>query len=267
MTTPRENHPVLSVQNLTIGIPSSRGFASVVEKIHFSLESGSILGIAGESGSGKTLTACAIAGLLPAPLAIGRGRVLFAGRPAFHPGNGSPAFVRGKDVLLLFQSPGSALDPGVRAGIQIQDALTACLGCPRKTARQKAFQAMAQVGLDDSLFGRYPFQLSGGQRQRVLMAMAFALAPRVLIADEPTAGQDAASRDHLLMLLTRLAKENRTAIILISHDLRILSRTVDGMAVFHRGRQVESGPVKQLFTRPAHPHTQELIQAMQFLES
>ena len=132
MTPPRENHPVLSVQNLTIGIPSSRGFASVVGKIHLSVEAGSILGIAGESGSGKTLTACAIAGLLPAPLAIGRGRVLFAGRPAFHPGNGSPAFVRGKDVLLLFQSPGSALDPGVRAGIQIQDALTACLGYPCK---------------------------------------------------------------------------------------------------------------------------------------
>jgi len=93
------------------------------------------------------------------------------------------------------------------------------------------------------------------------------MAPRVLIADEPTAGQDAASRDHLLVLITRLARENKTAVILISHDLRILSRTADRMAVFYQGQQVESGPVKQLFTRPAHPHTQELIRAMRFLES
>ena len=266
MTTPPKN-PVLSLQNLTIGIPRPNGFVSVVEKIHFSVASGEILGIAGESGSGKTLTACAIAGLLPYPLVIGRGRVLFCGRSAFHSDANTPVFVRGKDILLLFQSPGSALDPGIRAGIQIQDALTACLKYPRKTARHKAKQAMAQVDLTPSLFDRYPFQLSGGQRQRVLMAMAFALAPRILIVDEPTAGQDAANRDHLLMLLTRLAGENGTAVILISHDLRILSRTADIMAVFHQGRQVESGPIKQLFTRPEHPHTQELIQAMQFLES
>jgi ABC-type glutathione transport system ATPase component len=264
---PSPESPILTVSDLAIGIRKRNSFISRVENINFSLTPGEIMGIAGESGSGKTLTACAIAGLLPRSLIIGCGSILFNGRAAFHPGNSSPAFVRGKDVLLLFQSPGSALDPGVRAGIQIQDALTACLQYPCKTARQKALQAMAQVGLDSSLFDRYPFQLSGGQRQRVLMAMAFALSPRVLIADEPTAGQDAANRDHLLMLLTRLAKENRTAVILISHDLRILSRTVNGMTVFHQGRQVESGPVKQLFTRPAHPHTQELIQAMQFLES
>jgi ABC-type glutathione transport system ATPase component len=266
MITPPGN-PVLTVTDLAIGIPTRLAFVSRVEDIHFSLAPGDILGIAGESGSGKTLTACAIAGLLPPPLSVGRGCICFAGQPAFHPCNGSPAFARGKDILLLFQSPGSALDPGVRAGIQIQDALTACPGYSRKTARHKTHQAMAQAGLDLSLFDRYPFQLSGGQRQRVLMAMAFALVPRILIADEPTAGQDDVNRDHLLMLLTQLARETGTAVILISHDLRILSRTVDVMAVFHQGRQVESGTVKQLFTRPEHPHTQELVRAMLFLES
>ncbi len=260
-------NPVLSVHGLAIGFPGRNGFVPLVENICFTLAPGKILGIAGESGSGKTLTACAIAGLLPPPLTIGRGNLCFAGHPAFHPQTGSPAFTRGKDILLLFQSPGSALDPGVRAGIQIQDALTARPGCSRNTARQKALHAMAQVGLESSLFDRYPFQLSGGQRQRVLMALAFALAPRILIADEPTAGQDEANRDHLLMLLTRLARKTGTAVLIITHDLRILSRTADAMAVFHRGRQVESGPVKQLFTRPDHPHTRELVRAMAFLES
>jgi ABC-type glutathione transport system ATPase component len=264
---PSPESPILTVADLAIGSHTRKTFINRVENINFSLTPGDILGIAGESGSGKTLTACAIAGLLPRSLTIGCGCIQFNGRPAFHPQNGSPAFVRGKDVLLLFQSPGSTLDPGVRTGIQIQDVLTACLGYPRKTARQKTLQAMEQVGLEETLFGRYPFQLSGGQRQRVLMAMAFVLSPRVLIADEPTAGQDAVNRDHLLMLLTRLARKSGTAVILISHDLRILSRTADVMAVFHQGRQVESGPVKQLFKRPEHPHTQELIHAMQFLES
>jgi len=264
---PAPENPVLSVQDLAIGIPGRNGVVPLVEHIRFTVAPGGILGIAGESGSGKTLTACAVAGMLPPPLTMSRGSIHFAGHPAFHPHTGSPAFTRGKDILLLFQSPGSALDPGVRAGIQIQDALTARPGCPRKTARETALHAMARVGLDASLFDRYPFQLSGGQRQRVLMALAFALAPRVLIADEPTAGQDEANRDHLLMLLTRLARETGTAVLLITHDLRILSRTADAVAVFHRGRQVEYVPARQLFTRPGHAHTRELLRAMAFLES
>jgi ABC-type dipeptide/oligopeptide/nickel transport system ATPase component len=257
---------ILSIKNLAIGIHTRGTFVSLVENINFSLTLGNILGIAGESGSGKSLTACAIAGLLPRPLAMGRGNIRFAGHPAFCPHDGTPAFVRGRDILLLFQSPGSALDPGVRVGIQILDALAACLGYRRQIAIQKAQQAMAQVGLDLSLFDRYPFQLSGGQRQRVLMAMAFGLTPRILIADEPTAGQDDVNRDHLLMLLTHLAEETGAAVILISHDLRILSRTADFMVIFHQGRQVESGPANKLFTHPDHPHTQELIKAMRFLE-
>lgn len=264
---PAPENPFLSVRDLAIGIPGRNGVVPLVEDIGFTLAPGEILGIAGESGSGKTLTACAVAGLLPPPLAIGCGSIHFAGHPAFHPQTGSPAFTRGKDILLLFQSPGSALDPGVRAGIQIQDALTARPGGSRKAARKTALHAMARVGLDASLFDRYPFQLSGGQRQRVLMALAFALVPRVLIADEPTAGQDEANRDHLLMLITQLARETGTAVLLITHDLRILSRTADTVAVFHRGRQVESGPARQVFSCPAHAHTRELVRAMAFLES
>ncbi len=237
-----------------------------MKDINFSLETGMILGIAGESGSGKTLAASALAGLLPRPLKILGGTMRFGGRRLF-PGKAKRDGVkRGQDILFLFQSPSSALDPRVRVGVQISDALVQAFGWDRKTGKDQTLQAMEQVGLSPAFFDRYPFQLSGGQRQRVLMAMAFGLRPRLLIADEPTAGQDEDNRDHLLMLLKAYTRTSRSSAIVISHDLGVLCSLADFLVIFFQGRQVESGPPSQILSYPDHAHTRELVNAMLFFQ-
>lgn len=258
--------PLLHVDGLCVGAGGTEA-APLVEGIHFSLARGEVLGIAGESGSGKTLTACALCGLLPPPLAVVGGRVRFEGRAIDLRERHPSGFRRGRDLLLLFQSPLSALDPSLQVGTQVADALLAAdRSIGRDAAGRKARQSMAESGLSPELFHRYPFQLSGGQRQRVLLALAFGLRPRVLIADEPTAGLDNAHRDRILGLLGRLRKETGAAAVVVSHDLRVLSRIADHLLVVYRGRQVEYGPMSSVLRRPVHPHTREIAAAMAYLE-
>jgi ABC-type glutathione transport system ATPase component len=262
----RAADPLLQVEDLCIGAGGTES-RPLVEGIHFSLAPGEVLGIAGESGSGKTVTACALCGLLPLPLTVFGGKVRFEGRKIDFHGRIPSGFQRGRDLLLLFQSPLSALDPALTVGTQVSDALLAAdrsLG--RDAADRKARESMVQAGLSRELFHRYPFQLSGGQRQRVLLALAFALRPRVLIADEPTAGLDDAHRDRVLGLLGRLRKGTGAAAVVVSHDLRILSKIADHLLVVYRGRQVEYGPMSSVLHRPGHPHTRELAAAMAYLD-
>ncbi|MBU0970765.1 MAG: ABC transporter ATP-binding protein [Proteobacteria bacterium] len=262
-----KNISLLTVEDLSLGIKST-GCPAVclVENINFSLEPGMILGIAGESGSGKTLTASALSGLLPEPVRILSGKMRFAGGPLFPEKTKHPGFKRGQDILFLFQSPSSALDPRVRVGIQISDALVQAFGWDRKTGRKQTCQAMEQVGLSASFFDRYPFQLSGGQRQRVLMAMAFGLRPQILIADEPTAGQDDSNRDHLLMLLREYTRTRLSSAIVISHDLGVLCGLADFLLIFFQGQQVEAGTPAQILAGQGHAHTRELVDAMGFFQ-
>jgi ABC-type glutathione transport system ATPase component len=258
--------PLLQVEDLCIGVRGT-GARPLVEGIHFSLAPGEVLGIAGESGSGKTVTACALCGLLPPPLAVVGGKVRFEGREIDSRGWIPSGFQRGRDLLLLFQSPLSALDPALKVGTQVSDALVAAdrsLG--RDAADRKARESMAESGLSPELFHRYPFQLSGGQRQRVLLALAFGLCPRVLIADEPTAGLDDANRDRILGLLRKVREETGAAAVVVSHDLRVLSTIANQLLVVYRGQQVEFGPASSVFRRPGHPHTRKLLAAMAYLE-
>ncbi len=262
-----KNMSILTVENLSVGIKSPGCPAiCLVENINFCLEPGMILGIAGESGSGKTLTASALSGLLSRPVRILSGKMNFADRPLFPGKTKQPGFKLGQDILFLFQSPSSALDPGVRVGIQISDALIQAFGWDQKTGQKQTWQAMEKVGLSASFFDRYPFQLSGGQRQRVLMAIAFGLRPRILIADEPTAGQDDTNRDHLLMLLKDYTRTSLSSAIVISHDLGILCGLADFLVIFFQGRQVEAGTPSQILSCQGHPHTRELVDAMHFLQ-
>jgi ABC-type glutathione transport system ATPase component len=258
--------PLLQVDNLAIGIPADKPRVQV-RGVTFALKPGETLGIVGESGSGKTLTACSVCGLLPRPLRILEGGVCFDGRRINPSDPKKSGFRRGRDLLMLFQSPLGALDPTATVGRQLAETLRAAGKGDRRTSDRLARGLMKTVGLDTGLFHRYPFQLSGGQRQRVLLSMAFGLRPRVLIADEPTAGQDDESRDQIFHLLDRLQRTAGTAAVIITHDLRIVARLAEKIVVLYRGQQVETGPTAAIFNRPVHPHTQELVEAMKYLKA
>lgn len=257
--------PLLEVKHLCLGIRGREGARHLVTDLDFSLARGGILGIAGESGSGKTLTASALAGLLPTPVALLGGAAYFEGRPLYSGATGQYRAQRGREIFFLFQSPLSALDPCVKTGVQIRDTLKQGLGCPGDRAGQRTLDAMAGAGLDRALFDAYPFEMSGGQRQRALMAMAAGLGPKLLIADEPFTGQDDENRDRLISLHRSLVSETGAAAILISHDLRVLAKLAGALVILYRGRQVEAGETNQVLAAPVHPHTRALVDAMTYM--
>ena len=272
---------LLAVQDLCIGRSAplsgshfSRSHVSrsqflgppLVDNIAFRLNKGEVLGITGQSGSGKTLTALALAGILPAPLAVQSGTVSFMGEPV-GPGRGRrkpPA--SGRDIMMLFQSPSRALDPWVRIGTHLTDAIRAAGSARRETSRTKAVHALEKAGLDADAFNRYPFELSGGQRQRCLMALALAVIPRILIADEPVTGQDDINKALVHKSIRSLTENEGTAVILISHDLRGLQGLAQQLVVIYGGRQIEAGPTRNIIETPCHDHTRELVRAMRYME-
>jgi peptide/nickel transport system ATP-binding protein len=255
----------LRTSDLAIGLPGP-GERPLVNGIELAVEPGGALGITGASAAGKTLAACAICGLLPEPVRVLKGRLEILGDSIDPTDPRAFRHRRGRQVFMVFQSPAGALDPTARVGEQVAEALWAVRGWGAREASREAVRLMASVGLDDAHARRYPHQLSGGQRQRVLLAIAFALKPRVLVADEPTSGLDEATRDQILLLLRELRDSEGTAVVLITHDLRVLAGSVDDLVVLHEGRQVEAGAVNELLQRPVHPHTAELVRALHVLE-
>lgn len=258
---------LLSVQNLCIGCP---GKAGQVENVSFRLNKGDILGITGQSGSGKTLTAMALAGILPPPLAVYSGTVRFLGNPVLPEAGAQKNLTPGRDILMLFQSPSRALDPWTRIGVHLTDAIKAvnkaCGKSCGEDPRKAAAHALEMAGLDSSAYGRYPFELSGGQRQRSLMALALAVKPRILIADEPVTGQDDVNKSVVVKIIRELTQNEGTAVIVISHDLRGLQGLAQNLVVIYKGLQIEAGPVGELIENPSHDHTRDLVRAMMFLE-
>jgi ABC-type glutathione transport system ATPase component len=236
-----------------------------VHGLDLAIEAGGAVGLTGESGAGKTLTACALCGLLPDPVRVLGGRLEILGKTvdATDPRNFRRR--RGREIFMVFQSPAGALNPTLRVGEQVAEALWAVQGWPRPAADRESVRLMVSVGLDEPCARRYPHQLSGGQRQRVLLAIAFALKPRILVTDEPTSGLDDATQSQVLDLLSDLRASEGTAVVMISHDLRVLARSVDDLVVLYGGRQIETGPVADLLQRPAHPHTAELVRALHIL--
>ena len=259
---------LLSVRDLCIGIPGKISNACKVDNVSFSLNPGGVLGITGKSGSGKTLTAMALAGILPRPLTVLGGSVRFMGEPVLPEKGAKKSLVPGRDVLMLFQSPSRALDPWVKIGVHLTDAIKAAVkagGTARKkNSEETAIHALERAGLGAWAFDRYPFELSGGQRQRCLMASALAVRPRILIADEPTTGQDDINKA-LVESGIRNLTNGGTAVIVISHDLRGLQGLVRELVVIYNGRQIEAGPVRDIIEHPGHAHTRDLVDAMKFL--
>ncbi len=239
-----------------------------VDGVSFSLKAGKVLGIVGESGCGKTVTSLSLLGLIEPPGKILSGEVWLDGRNLLELSPNQLRKIRGKEISLVFQNPMSSLNPVLTIGTQLIETIISHEDVSSKEARKRAVELLGKVGLPhpEKFMKRYPFQLSGGMRQRVMIAIALALHPRVLIADEPTTALDVTVQAQILSELCRLQKEFNTAIILISHDLGVVAGMADEVAVMYAGSIVEYGPVEDIFDNPRHPYTRALLNSVPHLD-
>lgn len=249
----------LRVEDLTVRV----GLVEAVRSVSFDLEAGTRTGLIGESGSGKTLTALAVLGLLPEGLAA-TGRVIYGGRDLLALPERELCALRGDRLAMIFQEPMTALDPVTRIGDQVAEPLTLHRGLGRREARRAVARLLERVHVPDpeDKMRAYPHQLSGGQRQRAMIAMAMACSPEVLIADEPTTALDVTVQAQILRLLGELVDEQGSTLLLITHDLPVVASTCGRVLVMYGGTIVESGTVDQVFDRPRHPYTRALLDAI-----
>jgi len=256
---------VLSVEGLTVSVRTEAGMRALVEGLSFDLGRGETLAIAGESGSGKSITSLAIMGLLPPPaVRLTGGRVVLGGVDLAALAEPAMRAVRGDRIAMIFQEPMTSLNPVMTVGAQLTEAIRAHEPVSRGEARRRAVEALRAVRLSqpERRMGQYPHELSGGMRQRVMIAMALALRPEVLIADEPTTALDVTVQREVLDLLRDLQREMGTAIILITHDMGVVAEMADRVIVLREGRMVEAAPVADLFARPAAEYTRDLLAAV-----
>jgi len=255
----------LSLRGLTISLRQNNHLRPLVQDVNLELAAGTITGLAGESGCGKSLTALALLGLhSPRQLQVSYESARLGARdlPLDRPAAMRPH--RGRDLAMVFQDPAAALDPVFTVGAQLGRALQRAAGTNRREARLQTLDALAAVGFPEpaEVAGRYPFELSGGMRQLCLIAMARALEPRVLIADEPTTALDASTQALILEQLLKLGSDRGTAILLITHDLRLLTRHANAVSIMYHGRIIEETTGPDLFRQPAHPYTRGLLDAL-----
>ncbi len=253
--------PLLSVRDLTVNFAAERGRVRAVAGVSFDLAPGETLGLVGESGCGKTVTAMSILRLLPTPLAEVTGEIRFQGEELLGLPDSLMRQIRGNRIAMVFQEPMTALNPVLTVGEQVAEALRLHRGLSHPEAWREAGAALNRVGFPDAAhrLGQYPHQLSGGLRQRALMAMALACDPELLIADEPTTALDVTIQAQILALLARLKAELGLAVLFITHNLGIVAQTADRVAVMYAGLIVEAAPTAELFRHPDHPYTQGLL--------
>ncbi|MEE3664630.1 ABC transporter ATP-binding protein [Brenneria sp. g21c3] len=254
---------LLDIRGLSVHFPGH----VAVDNLDLRIAKGEMLALVGESGCGKSTTALSIMRLLPAQTKIS-GAVTLGGKDLLRLGERQLAGVRGNDVSMIFQEPMTSLNPVMSIGRQVEEALTLHLPLSRTQARARALELLAQVKLPDpeSRFDDYPHHLSGGQRQRVMIAMAIACQPDLLIADEPTTALDVTIQSQILALLDELRRELNMAVLLITHDLGVVSQWADRVAVMHNGRKLEEGPADRILLHPQHTYTQGLLHASLHLE-
>ena len=258
----RATPALLEVDNLRVGLQTQRGPAQAVRGISFKLARGETLGIVGESGCGKSITAMSLMGLLPANATVG-GSIRLDGQELVGLSETSMCQIRGNRIGMIFQEPMTALNPVHTIARQVAEPLRLHRGASKAEARREALALLERVGIPDaaSRLDAYPHQFSGGQRQRIGIAMALACGPDLLIADEPTTALDVTIQKQILDLLQDLAAERGMAMILISHDLGVIARSAARMLVMYSGSVVESGPTAAVFRDRAHPYTQGLFAA------
>ncbi|QYJ23488.1 ABC transporter ATP-binding protein [Achromobacter sp. ES-001] len=262
MTT--EATPLLSIQNLSIALPRGGDRPFAVQDVSYDIRAGEILCIVGESGSGKSMSANAIMGLLPDYLTPQQGRILFRGKDLLQQDEATLQAMRGKDMAMIFQEPLSALNPLMTVGEQISEVMRVHDAYPGAERMKRTLELLDFVGLPDpaTLYHVYPFRLSGGQRQRVMIAMALALEPALLIADEPTTALDVTTQAQILALIARIQKEKGMGVMFVTHDFGVVAEIAHRVAVMEKGVLVEQGPAEDVLNRPRHPYTQRLIAAV-----
>ncbi len=255
--------PLLELRNLSTHYVSARGTRVVraVDEVSLTLEAGSTLGIVGESGSGKSTLALTILRLLPAAARITGGEILFDGEDLRAKSDGEMRRIRGKRIAMILQDPMASLNPLFTVGDQVGEALRVHEGIGRAGAwsRAKDLLKSVRISAPESRVGEFPHQMSGGMRQRIVGAIAISCAPRLLIADEPTTSLDLTIQAQYLNLLRDLQRQHELALIFITHNLGIVAKMCDQVAVMYAGRLVEWGPVTRIFDAPAHPYTQALL--------
>ncbi|MFL6208160.1 MAG: ABC transporter ATP-binding protein [Pyrinomonadaceae bacterium] len=255
---------LLEVKNLQTHFFTRAGLVRAVDSVSFYLERGELLGLVGESGCGKSVTALSLMRLVAPPGKIVGGEVLFDGVDLLKLSEPKMRAIRGDDIAMIFQDPMTSLNPVYTVGEQIAEALRLHRKLSRKAAKAAAVEAMREVSIPDPArrADDYPHQLSGGMRQRVMIAMALACDPKLLIADEPTTALDVTIQAQILELLDGLRKTRELAVLLITHDLGVVAEVADRVAVMYTGRIVEESPVAELFARPKHPYTEGLLRSV-----
>ena len=255
---------LLEAENLRIHIRSDSGLSRAVDGVSFSIEAGEALAIVGESGCGKSLTALGIMGLLPSAAFYAGGSLRFERKDILTLPENKRRALRGREIAMIFQDPMQYLNPVQTCGDQVGESLRVLAGRSRGETRERVQELFREVGLPDPerQADQYPHELSGGMRQRVLIAMALALHPKLLIADEPTTALDATVQAQILSLLRRLAVEKNMTLLIITHDLAAVSQVADRVAVMYAGKVVETLPVQHLFISPKHPYTRALLDSM-----
>ena len=254
--------PLLQVRDLCVEFGTRDGIAHVLDKVSLELQAGETLGIVGESGCGKSMTALSIMRLIPSPPGhITGGEVRLAGEDLLKFDDQRMRDIRGKDISMIFQEPMTSLNPVFTVGEQIAESLRLHEGLSDKDAAAKAVEMLKAVGIPEpeARAREYPHQLSGGMRQRVMIAIALACGPKVIIADEPTTALDVTVQAQIFDLLRDLNQRTKTAIILITHDMGAIAEMTDRVTVMYAGRVVEEGPVDEILDSPKHPYTQGLI--------
>jgi ABC-type dipeptide/oligopeptide/nickel transport system ATPase component len=254
--------PVLEVNDLKTHFFTREGVVQAVDGISFSLEKGKTLGIVGESGCGKSVTALSIMGLIPKPPAkIVSGEVLFDGKDLTKLSEGEMQHIRGNEVAMIFQDPMTSLNPTLKIGTQITETILAHRDVSKQEARKRAVDLLKEVGIPRAAerLDDYPHRFSGGMRQRVMIAIALSCSPRLLIADEPTTALDVTIQAQILDLLDALRQQHDMAMILITHDMGVVAETADDVMIMYAGQIVEQASGFELFNNPEHPYTPDLV--------
>lgn len=263
MSTRMTAGPVLTVRDLSVAIDTQAGPAPVVKGASFDVSAGETVALVGESGCGKSMTMLSVLGLQPAVARVTGGQVLLDGEDLLQADEKRRRSVRGAEIAMVYQDPMTSLNPLMRIGEQIEEVCTAH-GRSRRDGRARAVEVLAQVGIPrpERAVRAFPHEFSGGMRQRVVIAMALALQPRVLVADEPTTALDVTIQQQIIDLIRRLQAETGMGVIWVTHDLGVVARTAARVLVMYAGHVVEQAQVRDLFHAPQHPYTSGLIHSI-----